>query len=81
MGTDRHEDCVEPALHLLLREVGDHVVDNDRDAEVRHPGDLRVEDVPGQAVLGDAVPHHAARLGSAVADLDLVAEQRQLVGR
>ena len=48
-------------------------------AERRDAADLGVEHVARQAVGGDAVAHHAAGLGAGVADLDLVAEPREVV--
>ena len=43
-------------------------------------GDLRVEDIPRQAVGRDPVPHHPARLAAGIANLDLVAEAGEVVG-
>ena len=80
MGADGDEDGVEVALLLLGHEVGDRVVEDDLDAQLLDAGDLGVDDVARQAVLGDAVAHHAAGLLAGVVDLDLVAETRQVVG-
>jgi hypothetical protein len=80
VGADRHEDGVEPALGLLLGQVGDVVVEHDLDAQVGQPADLGVEDLARQPVLGDAVAHHAAGSVAGVVDLDLVAHHRQVVG-
>ena len=41
--------------------------------EAEDLGDLEVEHVLGQAVLGDAVAQHAARLGLPLEDVHLVA--------
>ena len=42
--------------------------------------DLRVQLLPGEAVAGDAVAHHAAQLGLLLVDRDLVAHEGQVVG-
>ena len=44
-------------------------------------GNVPVQDVLGQAVVGDAVAEHAAQLGALLIDGDLVAHERQVVGR
>ena len=49
-------------------------------AERRDPVELAGEHVARQPVGRDAVAHHPAGLGARVADLDLVAEPRQVVG-
>ena len=77
VGADRDEDRVE-AFALGL-EVRDPVLLLEDDAQGRYPGDLGVEDVARQAVGGNAVAHHPARLRPVVADDDVVSEPGQVV--
>ena len=50
------------------------------DAEREHAVDVLLQGGLGQAVLGDAEAQHAAGLGLALEDGDLVAEQREVAG-
>ena len=52
-----------------------------RDAGGQDVGNVPVQDVLGQAIVGDAVAEHAAQLGALLIDGDLVAHERQVVGR
>ena len=49
-------------------------------AQRQDGGDLRVQLLPGQAVVGDAVAHHAAQLVLLFVHRDLVAHEGQVVG-
>ena len=80
MRADGDEDRVEAALVPLGGEVFDPMVTRHAHA---HGGDLlhfRVEHVAGQPVTRDPVPHHSAGHRACVADLDLMAHARQVVG-
>ena len=78
---DRDERRVEAAVAHLGLEVDDAVVLLEGDAEGAQPVDLGVEHDPRQPVAGDAVAHHAARLGPAVAHRDGVAHPAEVVRR
>ena len=52
----------------------------DRDPQREDGGDLRVQQLPGEAVAGDAVAEHPAQLLPLLIDGDLVAHQGQVVG-
>ena len=75
-----HEGGAEAVLKFRPQ-VAHGVVLLEPDAEVDHPGDLRVDDVPRETVCRDAIAHHAARLATAVAHRNLVAEPCQVVCR
>jgi hypothetical protein len=77
----RHEDRIEAALGLFRHQVLDPVVRDHPHAEPLDPFELVTEDVAGEAVRGDAVAHHPARLRSRVAYLDLVTEPCQVIRR
>ena len=79
--TDRDEHRVEAALVPLGGEVLDPVSAGELDAQCGDAVELDLEHVAGQPVVRDAVTHHSAGLGARVADLDLVAEACQMVGR
>ena len=53
----------------------------DLDAQGENGGDLRVQQLPGQAVAGNAVAQHTAQLLPLLIDRDLVAHEGQVVGR
>ena len=63
--------------------LGQHVVHarvaNDRHAHRLDARDFLVEPLARQAVRGNPVVHHAARLGVRIADLDVVSEPPQVV--
>ena len=80
MRADRDEHRVEAALVPLGREVLDPMIAGQPDAHGRDPVQLDIQHVTGQPVARNAVPHHPAGYGARVADLDLVAEARQMVG-
>ena len=80
VGADRHERGVEAAVAHLGLQVVHAVVLLEDHAEHAQPVDLGVEDVARQAVAGDAVAHHPARLGTAVAHRDRVAQPGEVVG-
>ena len=77
---DGDEHRVEAALAALGLEIGDPVVAGEPHAQRRDPLDLAAQHVAGHPVGRDAVAHHPAGLRARVADLDLVAEPRQVVG-
>jgi hypothetical protein len=81
VGADAHEDRGVVLLQVL---EGDVLSDRDAglqlDAEVEDALDLGVDDVPGQAVLGDPVAQHAPGLLEGLEDRHLVAAPGQLVG-
>ena len=80
MRADGDEDRIEPSLVTLGGEVLDAM--RGGDAHTQHDDALKlgVEHVARHSVGGDPVAHHPARLLAGVADLDLVAESRQVVG-
>ena len=80
VGADRDERRVEAAVAHLGLQVDDAVVLLEGDAEGAQPVDLGVEDVARQAVAGDAVAHHPAGLGPAVAHRDRVTLAGEVVG-
>jgi len=80
VGADRDEHGVEAALGLLLGEILDLVVEGDLDALLADPVDLAIQDVARQAVGRDAEVHHPAGHRPGVADLDVMAHQRQVMG-
>ena len=49
-------------------------------AQGQNGGNLRVQLLPGQAVVGDAVAHHAAQLLLLFVHCDLVAHESQIIG-
>ena len=61
-------------------EVLDPVVTGEPHPERGDPIHLRAHHVPRQPVGGNPVAHHPARLGAGIANLDLVAEPREVVG-
>ena len=77
---DRDEHRVEAALVPLGGEVVDPMVTGHPHAHRHDPVQLGIQHVAGQPVARNAVPHHPAGHGARVADLDLVAEPRQVVG-
>ena len=77
---DRDEHRVERALAALGLEVLDPVVAGEPHPERGDPLDLGTHHVPRQPVGRNPVAHHPARLRARVANLDLVAEARQVVG-
>ncbi len=81
VGADRHEHRVEGALATLRLEVLDPMAAREAHPERRDPIDLGPHHVPRQPVGRDPVAHHPARLRTRVANLDLMAEPRQMVGR
>ncbi len=60
--------------------LADLLVAEDLHAHVGHGLDLGVEDVAGQAVLGDAEGHPSAGDGGLLVDGDVIALDRQVVG-
>jgi hypothetical protein len=74
LGADRQEDGVESPLPSLALDVEDSVVEFDVDAEGNNALDLRVEDLPGKAVGGNAIAHHAAQLWRGIDESDLMPE-------
>jgi hypothetical protein len=81
MRADRHEHRVEGALAAFGLEVLDQMVAREADPERRDPVDLGTHDIAGKPVRGNPVAHHPARLRTRVANLDRMAEARQMVGR
>ena len=79
LGADSEEHRVERARSFLGVHVVHARVANDRDAHRLDARDLSVEPLARQAVRGNPVVHHAARLGVGVADLDVVSEPPQVV--
>ena len=70
-GADAEEDGVEARRasgSAIVKSLPRTTLVVSFDAEVEDLGDLEVEHVLGQAVLGDAVAQHAARLGLALED-------------
>ena len=65
LGADAEEDRVEAASARSGSMSVTVWFELDVDAEVDDSIDLRVEDVSGQAVRGDAVAHHPAELFAA----------------
>ena len=80
MGADGEKRRVEAARGHRRLDVVDARVELQRDAEIENAADLRVEDVARQPVFGDAEAHHAARQRTRLADHDLMAEPRELIG-
>jgi len=81
MGADRDEHRVEAPFVPLGNEVLDPVTACDAHAQRRDPCYLAVEHVTRHPVCGDPVAHHPAGVAAGIADLDLVAEPGQVVGR
>ena len=77
---DGEEDRVERARRLLGVHVRHARVADDRHAHLLDARDFPVEPLARQAIGGDPVVHHPARLGVGVADLDLVPEASQVIG-
>ena len=81
MGADADEDGFAFLPQLLERDVLAH---DDAalqlDAEVQDPLDFRIQDFAGQAVFGNAVAQHAARLTEGFIDRDLKTAAAQLIG-
>src|SRR3984957_335963 len=80
MRANRDERGVKAALAAFGVEIGDHVVAGETDTQRSDPLELSAEYVAGHPVGRDAVAHHPARLGTGVANLDLVTESREVVG-
>ena len=80
MRTDRDEHRVKAALVALGREVIDPMIAGQPDAHSRDAVQLDIQHVTGQPVARNAVAHHPAGRRARVADLDLVAEDCQMVG-
>ena len=77
---DRDEHGIEGSLAALELEVVDPVVAGQPHPERGDPIDLGAHHIPRQPVGGNPVAHHPARLRAGVANLDLVAEPREVVG-
>ena len=80
VGADRDEHGVEVPLDALGGQVLHRVITGQNDTQRGDPSQLGVEHVARQPVGGNAVPHHPARPGARVADLDVMAEPCQVVG-
>ena len=78
---DGHEHCIEGALAALRLEVLDLMVAREADSQRPDPIDLCAHHVPWQAIGGNPVAHHPAGLWARIANLDLVPQTRQMVGR
>ena len=81
-GAEAEEDRVEPSLaEARDREVAAEAdVRREPHSEVEDPADLEVQDVPRQAVLGDAVPEHSSGLRLRLEQLDRVAAAGEVEG-
>ncbi len=79
LGADRQEHGVERAGRLLSEHVVHPGVANDLHPHRLDARDLLVDPLARQAVGGNPVVHHAARLGVGIADLDVVPEAPQVV--
>ena len=81
MGADGDIQAVVVLLQLLHPDIGTHGgVGMGLNAQRQDGVDLRVQQVPGEPVAGDAVAQHAAQLCPLLVHRDLVAHQRQIVG-
>ena len=80
MCADRDEHRVEAAFVALCGKVVDPMLTGHPHAHRHDPVQFGIEHVAGQPVARNAVPHHPAGRRARVADLDLVAEPRQVVG-
>ena len=79
LGANPEEHRVERAGSFLGEHVVHARVANDLHAHRLDARDFLVEPLTRQAVRGNPVVHHAARLGVRIADLDVVAEPPQVV--
>ncbi len=80
MRADRNEHGVKVALATLRVKVHDHVVVREAHTQRGDPLELATEHLARHPVGGDAIAHHPARLRARIADLDLMAAPRQVVG-
>jgi hypothetical protein len=77
--SDKHR--IKSTLSPFGLEIRDTVVADEPYPQPDDPIDLVVQHVPREPIGRDAVAHHPARLRARVANLDLVAELRQVIGR
>ncbi len=75
----RHEDRVEGSFGAFGLDVLHRVLEPDVDAEGDDPLDLRIEDVAGEAVGGNAESHHSPERDRRVDQAHVVAEAAQTV--
>ena len=81
VGADGDVQTVVLFLQLLERDIIPHLhLGVDLDPQGEDGCDLRVQQLPGEAVAGDAVAEHPAQLLPLLIDGDLVAHQGQVVG-
>ena len=81
LGADGEVEGVILPLELLKAHVLAHAdAGVDLDAQGQDGLDVLVQLLPGQAVAGDAVAHHAAQALPLLVDRDLVAHEGQVVG-
>ena len=81
MGADGQIQAVVLLFQLIQRHVGTHVdVGMYFNAQGQNGGDLRIQQRPGEAVVGDAVAQHAAQGLPLFIDRDAVAHEGQVVG-
>ena len=82
MGTDGDVHRVIVLLDFFYGHVlADGHGGADGDAGGENVGDIPVQHILGQAVVGNAVAQHAAQLGALLIHGDLVAHEGQVVGR
>src|SRR5581483_559372 len=81
MGADGQEHGVELLLFPHSREIVHFGVELYVDSEGLDARDLGVENIPGQAVFGDAEAHHAARFRAGFVYCDAMTQAAQVIGR
>ena len=81
MGADGDIDAVVLAAQILKPDVrADVHLGVDGDAQGEDGADLPVQQLPGEAVAGDAVAQHTPQLAALLVHVHLMAHERQVVG-
>ena len=81
VGADGQVQAIVFLLHLVQRHIRAHVdLRADFNAQGQNGGDLPVQELPGEAVVWDAVAQHAAQGLSLFIDGDAVAHEGQVIG-
>ena len=81
MSADGDKDSVEPFVIESARNIFDLMVEFQSNTQIENALNFAIQNIPGQAVFGDAEPHHTARHGSGLADGYLVTHAPQMIGR